>query len=90
MIPTRVIFRLIKIVEAHYCCHGLKRKIRLAVLTADYLTSDNEPNPSACRGKQACLTLVCSYHAIGNIVFESCGERISMKTSAIGSYRQLD
>ena len=85
-----MIFRLFKIVKAYACCHGLKRKIRLAVLTVDYLTSDNEPNPSACRGKQACLTLVCSYHAIGNVVFESCGERISMKTSAIGSYRQLD
>jgi hypothetical protein len=84
-----VIFRLFKIVEAYDCCHGLKRKIRLAVLTADYLTSDNEPNPSARRGKQlqACLTLVCSYHAIGNVVFESCGERISMKTSVIDSYR---
>ena len=85
-----MIVRLFKIAEAYDCCHGLKRKIRLAVLTADYLTSDNEPNPSARRGKQACLTLVCSYHAIGNVVFESCGERISMKTSAIGSYRQLD
>ena len=66
------------------------RRIRLAVLTADYLMSDNEPNPSARRGKQACLTLVYSYHAIGNVVFESCGETISMKISAIGSYRQLD
>ena len=55
---TRVIFRLFKIVEAYDCCHGLKRKIRLAVLTADCLTSDNEPNPSARHGKQACLTLV--------------------------------
>ena len=64
--------------------------VRLAVLTADYLTSDNEPNPSARRGKQACLTLVCSYHVIGNVVFESCGERISMEIRAIGSYRQLD
>ena len=84
--------RLFKIVEAYDCCHGLKRKIRLAVLAADYLTltSDNEPNPSACCGKQACLTLVCSYHAIGNVVFETRGARISMKTSAIGSYRQLD
>ena len=54
-----VTFRLFKIVEAYDCCHGLKRKIRLAVLTADYLMSDNEPNPSARRGKQACLTLVC-------------------------------
>ena len=89
-----MIVRLFKIVEAYDCCHGLKRKIRLAVLTADYLTSDNEPNPSARRhrrrGKQACLALVCSYHAIGNVVFESCGETISMKTSAIGSYIQLD
>ena len=85
-----MIFRLFKIVEAYDCCHGLKRKIRLAVLTADYLTSDNEPNPSARRGKQACLMLVSSYHAIGNAELESCGERISMKTSAIGSYRQLD
>ena len=82
-----MIFRLFKIVEAYDCCHGLKRKIRLAVLTADYLTSDNEPNPSARRGKQACLTLVCSYHAIGNVVFESCGGRISMKTSVVDSYR---
>ena len=48
----------------------MKIKIRLAVLTADYLTSDNEPNPSARCGKQACLTLVCSYHAIGNVVFD--------------------
>jgi hypothetical protein len=85
-----VIFRLFKIVEAYDCYHGLKIKIRLAVLTADYLTRDNEPNPSARRGKQASLTLVCSYHAIGNVVFESCGERISMRISAIGSYRQLD
>ena len=84
-----MIFRLFKIVEAYDCCHGLKRKIRLAVLTADYLTSDDEPNPSARRGKhvQACLALVCSYHAIGNVVFENCGERISMETSAIGSCR---
>ena len=85
-----MIFRLLKIVEAYDCCHGLKRKLRLAVLTVDYLTSDNEPYPSACRGKQACLTPVCSYHAIGNIVFESCGEKNSIKISAIGSYRQLD
>ena len=85
-----MIVRLFKIVEAHDCCHGLKRKIRLAVLTADYLTSDSEPNSSACSENQACLTLVCSYHAIGNVVFETCGERISMKTSAIGSYMQLD
>ena len=70
-------------------CHGWKIKIRLAVLTADYPASGNKPNPSARRGKQACLALVCSYHAIGNVVFESCGERISMKTSAMGSYRQL-
>ena len=90
MIPARVIVRLFKIVEAYDCCNGLKRQIRPAVLTADYLTSVNEPNPSARRGKQAYLTLICSYHAIGNVVFESCGERISMKTSAIGSYRQLD
>ena len=84
-----MIFRLLKIAEAYDCCHGLKRKIRLAVLTADYLiiTSVNEPNPSARRGKQACLALVCSYHAIGNVVFESCGERISIKTSVIDSYR---
>ena len=82
--------RLLKIAEAYDCCHGLKRQIGLVVLTADYLTSDNEPNPSARRGKQACLALVCSYHAIGNAVFESCAERISMKTSAIGSFRQLD
>ena len=27
---------------------------------------------------------------IGNVVFESCCERISMKISAAGSYRQLD
>ena len=85
-----MIFRLFKIVEAYDCCHGLKRKIRLAVLTADYLTSDNKPNPSARRGKQACLTLLCSYHAIGNAVFVGCGEIILMKTSAIGSYIQLD
>ena len=88
-----MLFRLFEIVEAYDCCHGLKRNIRLAVLTADYadyLTSDNEPNLSACCGKQACLTLVCSYHAIGNVVFESCGEKIAMKNSAIGSYRQLD
>ena len=85
-----MIFRLLTIVEAYDCCHGLKRKIRLAVLTADYLTSDNEPNPSERRGKQACLALVCSYHAIGSVVSESCGERIAMKTSAIGSHRQLD
>ena len=85
-----MIFRLFEIVEAYDCCHGLKRKIILAVVTADYLMSDNEPNPSVRRGKQACFTLVCSYHAIGNVVFESCGERISMKISAIGSYRQLD
>ena len=85
-----MVFGLFKIVGAYGCCHGLKRKIRLAVLTADYLTSGNEPNPSARRGKQACLTLVCSYHAIGDVAFESCGERMSMKTSAIGSYKQLD
>ena len=85
--PTTVIFRLFKMVEAYDCCHGLKIKIRLAVLTADYLTSDNEPNPSARRGKQTCLTLICSYHAIGNAVVESCGERISIKTSVIDSYR---
>ena len=85
-----MIVRLFKIVEAYDCCHGLKRKIRLAVVTVDYLTSDKELNPSAHRGKQACLTLICSYHAMGKVVFESCGERISMKTSAIGSYRQLD
>ena len=85
-------FRLFKIVEAYDCCHGLKRKTRLAVLTvtADYLTSDTEPNPSARRGKHACSALVCSCHAIWNAVFESCGERIPIKTSAIGSYRQLD
>ena len=85
-----MIFRLFKIVDAYDCCHGLTRKIRLAVLTTDYLTSDNKPNPSARRGKQACLTLVCSYHAIGNVVFKSCGERISMQIGAIGSYKQLD
>ena len=82
-----MIFRLLRIVEAYDCCHGLKRKIRLTVVTTDYLTSNNEPNPNACRGKQACLALVCSYHAIGNVVFESCGERISMKTSVVDSYR---
>ena len=85
-----MIFRLFEIVEAYDCCHSLKRKIRLVVLTVDYLTSGNKLNLSACCGKQACLMLVCSYHAIGNVVFESCGEMISMKTSAIGSYRQLD
>ena len=94
IIPARVIARLFKIVEAYDCCYGLKRKIiiRLMVLTTDYLMSDNKPNPSAHRGKQACLMLVCSYHAIGNVVFKSCGERISMKTSAISSYiyRQLN
>ena len=81
---------LSKIVEAYDCCHGLKRKIRLTVLTADYLASGDEPNPSARHGKQASLALICSYHATGNVVFESCDERISMKISAIGSYRQLD
>ena len=85
-----MVFRLFKIVEAYDCCQGLKIKIRLAVLTPDYLTSDNEPNPSERRGKQACLTLACSYHAIGNVVFESCVERISIKIGAIGSYIQLD
>ena len=60
------------------------------VLTADYLTSDNEPNPSARRGKQACLMLICSYHAIGSAVFESCGERISVKIGAIGRYKRID
>ena len=85
-----MVVRLFKIVEAYDCCHGLKRQIRLAVLTADYLTSDSEPNPSARCGNQACLALIHSYHAIGNVVSESCGERISMKTRAIGSYRQLD
>ena len=90
IIPTRVIVRLFKIVKAYDCCHSLKRKIRLTVLTTDYLTSDNKPNLSEHCGKQACLMLVCSYHAIGNIVFESCGERISMKTSVINSYRWLN
>ena len=92
IIPMRVIFRLFKIVEAHYCCHSLKWKIRLIVLTTDYVTSDNKLNLSACHGKQACLMLVCSYHAIGSVVFESYGERISMKTSysAISSYQQLN
>ena len=74
-----MIVRRVKIVEAFDCYHGLKIKIRLAVLTADYLTSNNEPNPSARRGKQACLTLMCSYHAIGNVVFESFREEISIE-----------
>ena len=86
----RVIVRLFKIVKAYGCCHGLKIKIRLTVLTVDYLMSDNKLNLSACHGKRACLMLVCSYHAIGNVVFESCGERISMKISAISSYIQLN
>ena len=79
----RVIFRHFKIVKAYDCCHGLKRKIRLTVLTVDYLMSDNELNLSACCGKWACLMLVCSYHAIGNVVFKSCGEGISMKFSVM-------
>ena len=83
----RVIVRPFKIVEACDCCHSLERKLRLAVLTADYLTSNKEPNSSARRRKQACLALIGSYHAIGNVAFKSCGGRISMKIGAIGSYR---
>ena len=61
MTTTRVIARLFKIVEACGRCCGLKRKIRLAVLTAGYLTSNKEPNSSARRGKQARLALICPY-----------------------------
>ena len=41
IIPTRVMGGVFKMTEAYDCCHGLKRQIRLAVLTAaaDYLTS---------------------------------------------------
>ena len=36
------------------------------------------------------MTLMCAYDAIGNVVFESYGARISIKISAIGGYRRLD